>query len=256
MPQLLLASASPARLATLQRAGVEPLVRASNVDEEEELRTASQRFGSLSAPEEALVLARAKAEAVAQQRQAEALPRERSTETLAQQREAEGPPREPAGGLPREPAGRLPSKPAGDHADADFDADVVILGCDSILEFAGHSWGKPADAAQARARWLQMAGNSGVLHTGHWLIDEATGRMTGASTATEVHFAALTEAEIDAYLETEEPLNVAGAFTIDGHGGWFIERIVGDHHTVVGVSLPLLRKLLADIGISVVDLWR
>src|SRR5690625_5083788 len=227
MPQLLLASASPARLATLQRAGVEPLVRASNVDEEEELRTASQRFGSLSAPEEALVLARAKAEAVAKQRE--------------------------AGGAP---AGGLPGKPAGERADADFDADVVMLGCDSILEFAGHSWGKPSDAAQARARWLQMAGNSGVLHTGHWLIDEATGRMTGASTATEVHFAALTEVEIDAYLETEEPLNVAGAFTIDGHGGWFIERIVGDHHTVVGVSLPLLRKLLTDIGISVVDLWR
>src|SRR5690625_2867201 len=240
MAQLLLASASPARLATLQRAGVEPLVRTSSVDEEEELRTASQRFGPLSASEEALVLARAKAEAVAQQRQAEALAHERSTETLAQRRQAGG----------------APGAPAGDHADADFDADVVILGCDSILEFAGHSWGKPADAAQARARWLQMAGNSGVLHTGHWLIDEATGRMTGASTATEVHFAALTEAEIDAYLETEEPLNVAGAFTIDGHGGWFIERIVGDHHTVVGVSLPLLRKLLADIGISVVDLWR
>ncbi len=222
MPRLLLASASPARLATLQRAGVDPLVCVSNVDEEEELRTASCRFGPLGAAEEALVLARAKAEAVAQQRK----------------------------------AGGPPGAPAGAHRSADFDGDVVILGCDSILEFAGHSWGKPADAAQARARWLQMAGNSGVLHTGHWLIDEATGRMTGASTATEVHFTAMTEAEIEAYLETEEPLNVAGAFTIDGHGGWFIERIVGDHHTVVGVSLPLLRKLLADIGISVVDLWR
>lgn len=222
MPQLLLASASPARLATLQRAGVDPLVCVSNVDEEEELRTASRRFGPLGAAEEALVLARAKAEAVAQQRK----------------------------------AGGPPGAPAGAHRSADFDGDVVILGCDSILEFAGHSWGKPADAAQARARWLQMAGNSGVLHTGHWLIDEATGRMTGASTATEVHFTAMTEAEIEAYLETEEPLNVAGAFTIDGHGGWFIERIGGDHHTVVGVSLPLLRKLLADIGISVVDLWR
>lgn len=231
MPQLLLASASPARLATLQRAGVDPLVCVSNVDEEEELRTASQRFGPLGAAEEALVLARAKAEAVAQQRKAG----DDQTGT---------------------PASGSPGAPAGTHRSADFDGDVVILGCDSILEFAGHSWGKPADAAQARARWLQMAGNSGVLHTGHWLIDEATGRMTGASTATEVHFTAMTEAEIEAYLETEEPLNVAGAFTIDGHGGWFIERIGGDHHTVVGVSLPLLRKLLADIGISVVDLWR
>lgn len=246
MPQLLLASASPARLATLQRAGVYPLVCVSNVDEEEELRTASRRFGPLGAAEEALVLARAKAEAVAQQRKAGG-----PTGALAS-----GPPRAPASGSPGTPASGSPGAPAGAHRSADFDGDVVILGCDSILEFAGHSWGKPADAAQARARWLQMAGNSGVLHTGHWLIDEATGRMTGASTATEVHFTAMTEAEIEAYLETEEPLNVAGAFTIDGHGGWFIERIGGDHHTVVGVSLPLLRKLLADIGISVVDLWR
>ena len=137
-------------------------------------------------------------------------------------------------------------------------ASDVVLGCDSMLEFDGEVVGKPGDAATATARWRAMRGRSGVLHTGHWLVDHrktSPGEL-GATASTVVHFADLSDAEIDAYVATREPLQVAGAFTIDGLGGPFIERIEGDHHTVVGLSLPLLRRLLAERGIGIPQLWK
>lgn len=132
---------------------------------------------------------------------------------------------------------------------------LLVLGCDSVLEFDGQVLGKPVDAADATHRWQNMRGRSGVLHTGHYLIDLA-GVTAGAVGSTTVHFADLTDEEIAAYVRTGEPLNVAGAFTIDGLGGPFVERIEGDHGTVVGLSLPLLRHLLDDLGVGLTDLWK
>ena len=132
---------------------------------------------------------------------------------------------------------------------------TLVLGCDSVLEFGGEILGKPADATEAVRRWRAMRGRSGVLHTGHCLIDVTGGREVAETASTVVHFAAITEAEITAYVATGEPLNVAGAFTIDGLGGPFVERVEGDPGTVVGLSLPLLRTLLGKLDLSVVDLW-
>jgi septum formation protein len=130
----------------------------------------------------------------------------------------------------------------------------LVLGCDSLLELDGTPLGKPGTAEAAIERWKQMRGRSGVLHTGHCLIDTESGRQVGATSSTTVHFADVTNAEIAAYVATGEPLNVAGAFTIDGLGGWFIESIEGDHHNVVGLSLPLLRTLVRDLGRTLADL--
>jgi septum formation protein len=132
----------------------------------------------------------------------------------------------------------------------------LVLGCDSVLELDGEAHGKPRDAAEAVARWQRMRGQSGVLHTGHCLIDTATGRRSAALASTVVHFGDLTDEEITAYVGTGEPLRVAGAFTVDGLGGAFVERIEGDYHTVVGLSLPLLRRLLAELGYSFTELWQ
>ena len=133
--------------------------------------------------------------------------------------------------------------------------DSLVLGCDSVLDLDGEAHGKPADAAEAVARWQRMRGRSGVLHTGHCLVDTATGRQTAAVASTVVHFGDLSDEEISAYVGTGEPLRVAGAFTVDGLGGAFVESIEGDHHNVVGVSLPLLRGLLDELGHRLVDLW-
>lgn len=133
---------------------------------------------------------------------------------------------------------------------------VLVLGCDSVLAFDGEICGKPADAAEAVARWRRMRGGSGVLHTGHCLVDLASGRVAEAVGATTVHFARISDAEIAAYVASGEPLAVAGAFTIDGLGGPFVERIEGDPGTVIGLSLPLLRRLLSEFGVSITDLWR
>jgi septum formation protein len=132
---------------------------------------------------------------------------------------------------------------------------VVVLGCDSVLEFDGQALGKPADAAEATQRWQRMRGRRGILHTGHCLIDVSKGARVDAVAGTTVHFADVTDEEIAAYIGTGEPLHVAGAFTIDGLGGWFIERVEGDPGTVIGVSLPLLRRLLSELGVGVHDLW-
>ncbi|AYY14407.1 septum formation inhibitor Maf [Actinobacteria bacterium YIM 96077] len=210
MTRLLLASTSPARLATLRSAGIEPVVHDPEVDEEQVLASTEARFGKLAPEDAALTLARAKAEAVS-------------------------------------------ARAAG---------EFLVLGCDSILELEGQIYGKPASAADAASRWRTMRGRTGALHTGHWLVDirsttaAGTGGAIGSTASTRVHFAELTDAEIDAYVATEEPLRVAGAFTVDGYGGPFVAGLEGDHHNVVGLSLPLLRNLLADFGVAITDLWR
>jgi septum formation protein len=211
---LLLASASPARLATLRAAGVDPLVLVSGVDED----AVVARYGVTDPVDIALVLAKAKAEEV---------------------------------------AGRWE-----DEVEAAPDDGVVVLGCDSVLELDGVAHGKPADADDARERWRAMRGRSGVLHTGHWVIDDrssdvgGSGATLGAVASTTVHFADVSDAEVEAYVATGEPLAVAGAFTLDGLGGAFVRGVEGDPHTVVGVGLPLLRELLAEVGVPWTDLWR
>lgn len=134
-------------------------------------------------------------------------------------------------------------------------AGALVLGCDSVLELDGEALGKPGDAAEAAARWRAMRGRAGVLHSGHCLVDTASGERRRATGSTTVHFADVTDDEIDAYVATGEPLHVAGAFTIDGYAGGFVSRIEGDHHNVVGVSLPLLRDLVRDLGHSWPALW-
>ena len=211
MTRLLLASASPARRATLQAAGIDPLVAVSAVDEEAVLAAARERFGTLDPADAVLLLAQAKVEDVSR---------------------------------------NLPAE----LEDAD---DLLLLGCDSMLELDGEIYGKPRDAAEAAGRWRAMRGRTGVLHTGHWLMDErAVPTMLGATSSTNVTWAKVSDDEIDAYVATGEPLAVAGAFTVDGLGGPFVERIEGDHHGVVGLSLPLLRELLGEVGVGIPDLWR
>jgi septum formation protein len=191
---VVLASGSPARLAVLRAAGLDPEVIVSGVDE--------SAFTAATPTELAGVLAQAKAAAV---------------------------------------AARL--------------ADGLVIGCDSLLDLDGRALGKSASAGQAAARWREMSGRTGTLVTGHCVINAATGQRAAAVAATRVQFGTPSEEEIAAYIASGEPLAVAGAFTLDGRGGWFVERIDGDHGTVLGVSLPLLRHLLADLGVGVTSLW-
>jgi septum formation protein len=215
---LILGSASPARLSTFQKAGVRPYVLVSDVDEDAVVKRAHSQYGDLAPEDVALVLARAKCEAVSTR--------------LAD--EATCPPDAPVGAL--------------------------VLGCDSVLELDGEVYGKPVDAAEAIYRWKKMRGASGVLHTAHWIIDDrddedgGTGATMGAVASTIVHFAQVSDDEIATYVATGEPLQVAGGFTIDGLGGPFISGIEGDHHNVVGISLPLLREMLDDIDVKWFDL--
>ena len=130
----------------------------------------------------------------------------------------------------------------------------LILGCDSMLEFDGEAFGKPHTPEVARQRWLRMRGQTGILHTGHYVIT-SEGKTAAATASTEVTFAFLTDAEIEAYIATGEPLRVAGAFTIDSLGGPFITGIRGDYHAVVGVSLPVLRVMVGGLGFSWPSLW-
>ena len=134
--------------------------------------------------------------------------------------------------------------------------DGLILGCDSALLFDGEMLGKPHHPEVAIARWQKMRGKTGVLASGHWLIDGETGAATGKVTQTSVSFADLSDDQIHKYVATGEPLQVAGAFTIDGIGGAFVERIEGDYHTVVGLSLVALRELVTELGHDYQSLWR
>ncbi|WP_328915714.1 MULTISPECIES: Maf family protein [unclassified Streptomyces] len=136
-----------------------------------------------------------------------------------------------------------------------LDGNELVIGCDSVLDLDGKALGKPADAAEATARWQAMRGRSGVLRTGHCVIDTATGRQVSATASTTVRFGRPDDAEVAAYVASGEPLYVAGAFTLDGRSAPFIEGVDGDPGNVIGLSLPLLRELLAQLGVRITDLW-
>ena len=204
--QFVLASQSPARLALLRSAGLDPAVFVSGVDED----AVAASLTDPSPSELVAALAAAKAEAVIDQ-------------------------------------------VAAAHPDA------VVVACDSMLSIHGQMVGKPGDPDVARSRWAAMAGTSGELLTGHAVVrlDGGTRAKEAAGwESTTVRFGTPSPAEIDAYVATGEPLHVAGGFTIDGLGGWFVEGLDGGHTSVIGISLPLTRRLLAEVGVSVVDLWR
>lgn len=191
--KIVLASASPARLITLRRAGIDVDVVISGVDEDQ--------INSDNPVHYANALAQLKCRTVA----------------------------------------------------ADHDPETVVIGCDSVLSFKGAILGKPASASEAISRWRMMRGGSGVLITGHCV--SFGGREIVEAAETTVHFAKISDAEIEAYVASGEPLAVAGAFTIDGKGGPFVSGIEGDPHNVVGISLPLLRTIFADFGIYWPSLW-
>lgn len=132
---------------------------------------------------------------------------------------------------------------------------ALVLGCDSVLELGGEIYGKPKGIEDAIARWQTLRGQTGRLLTGHTLIDLQQNRQLVRCQTTEVDFAPLSDAQIRAYAETGEPLHCAGCFALDGRGGLFIDRIRGCHSNVIGLSLPLLRQMLAELGYDVTDLW-
>ena len=211
MTRLILASQSPARTKLLSNAGIAHEVLVSDVDED----AVQARYGVTDPYDTALLLARAKAEAVA-------------------------------------------SLPDADGA--------LVIGCDSVFEFDGEAHGKPYTAEVAKERMLRMSGSMGVLHTGHWLVDcrdtddsdggsVGSGATLGSVSSAEVHFMDMSEAEIDTYIATGEPLQCAGSFTIDGYGGAFIRKVDGDPHTVVGLSISTLRGLLGQAKVDVTELW-
>ncbi|MBF6457274.1 nucleoside triphosphate pyrophosphatase [Nocardia cyriacigeorgica] len=141
----------------------------------------------------------------------------------------------------------------------DFAADCVVVGCDSMLLIDGTLQGKPHTPEVARARWNAMAGRSAELITGHCVLRLLDGAVTAEAvdcSSTTIHFAKPEPEALEAYIATGEPLQVAGAFTLDGLGGWFVDRIDGDPSSVIGIGLPLLRRLLDDVGVGVADLWR
>ncbi|RSN36134.1 septum formation inhibitor Maf [Amycolatopsis sp. WAC 01416] len=152
---------------------------------------------------------------------------------------------------------------AAAKAEAVFEAlgghtDMVIVGCDSMLSINGEMVGKPITPEAARERWASMAGKTGELLTGHAIIRIEDGVRTKEASGTEgttVRFGTPSQEEIEAYIASGEPLQVAGGFTLDGLGGWFIEGIDGDFSSVIGISLPLTRRLLTEVGVSVIDLW-
>ncbi len=201
-----LASASPARLAVLRAAGIDPVVFVSGIDE-----TAVEAAHSDSEPAATVTaLAVAKVAAV------------------------------------------LPAVVAA-HRNA------VVIGCDSMLLHDGRLRGKPADEAQVRREWAEMSGRTADLLTGHAVVllrdGMAVARAAGHQ-RTAVRFGTPSDDEITAYLRTGEPFLVAGGLTIDGYGGWFVDGVDGDHSSVIGISLPLTRALLREVGISVTSLWR
>ncbi len=207
MTRLVLASASPARRTVLRKAGIEPYVHVSGVDED----AVQAALGPAAEPHHVVTeLARAKATAV------------------------------------------LPALPA------DVTADAVVIGCDSMLLIDGELQGKPHTADVARARWRSMAGRSGTLLTGHCVLRVRAGEVVAEASddsATVVHFGTPSGDDLEAYLGSGEPMQVAGAFTLDGLGGWFVDRIDGDPSSVIGIGLPLVRRLLGDVGVSVAELW-
>ncbi|WP_200301967.1 Maf family protein [Streptomyces adelaidensis] len=132
---------------------------------------------------------------------------------------------------------------------------ALVIGCDSVLDLDGEALGKPADAEEATARWKQMRGRAGTLQTGHCVWDTASERHVSGVASTVVHFGDPTDEEIAAYVASGEPLYVAGAFTLDGRSAPFIDRIDGNHGNVIGISLPLVRRLLGELGVGITQLW-
>jgi septum formation protein len=133
---------------------------------------------------------------------------------------------------------------------------VIVVACDSVFEFEGTAYGKPGSKHAARKRLLACRGRSGTLHTGHFVIDPHSGASVLRGASTLVTFATMSDDDIHAYVDTGEPVEVAGAFTVDGRGGAFVRGVVGDHHNVVGLSLPLLRDMLAELGVWWPSLWQ
>jgi septum formation protein len=138
---------------------------------------------------------------------------------------------------------------------AGLSGDELVVGCDSMLELDGEVLGKPPSPQDAVERWQRMRGRTGTLLTGHCVVDVAASKQVSDVAATAVRFGTPTDAEIDAYVATGEPLGVAGAFTLDGRSAPFVDGIDGDPGTVIGLSLPLLRSLLGDLGVEVTSLW-
>ena len=136
------------------------------------------------------------------------------------------------------------------------DGDALVVGCDSLLVLDGEPLGKPRDAVEARQRWHRMRGRDGVLATGHCVIETASGRLVLGTAQTTVRFGTPTDDEIAAYADTDEATAVAGSFTIDGYAAPFVDGIDGDPGNVIGISLPLLRRLLADLDVPITSLWR
>ncbi|GAB2639246.1 hypothetical protein GCM10027169_03970 [Gordonia jinhuaensis] len=222
-PVLVLASASPARRRLLQAAGIDPVVAVSHVDED---ALVDALPGDTGPAQVVAALAEAKAREV----------------------------------FTRLPSATDPALPAGTR--------VVVIGCDSMLAREATLSGKPHTAEVARRQWRAMRGETAQLITGHCLIlgtvpsgEDAGGQDTGEPTvivdtaSTDIVFGSPTDAQIDAYVDTGEPLEVAGAFTLDGLGGWFIERIDGDPSSVIGLSLPLVRRLADTAGVDITELW-
>ncbi|MGQ3382171.1 Maf family protein [Glutamicibacter sp. TV12E] len=158
---------------------------------------------------------------------------------------------------PAQTAQLLARAKAEDVAHAGHPAGTLVLGCDSVFELDGVAYGKPHTEQVARERWQQLSGSTGVLHSGHWLIDTANlEQARGQVSSTVVHFSTVSDAEIEAYVASGEPLPCAGAFTIDGLAAAFIESIEGNFQNVVGLDVFVLRSLLAQAGVSIVDLWK
>jgi septum formation protein len=134
--------------------------------------------------------------------------------------------------------------------------DALVLGCDSMLDLDGTAFGKPASPERATEMWARLSGREATLCTGHCLIEPAAGRWVRGVGRTVVRFAVPTDAEVAAYVASGEPMTVAGAFSIDGLGAPFVESVDGDPGNVIGLSLPLLRRMLADLGLAITDLWR
>lgn len=216
-----LASASPARLSVLRAAGLDPLVVPSTVDETATVTSFEEQNGPLGGRNLVQLLARTKAESV---------------------------------------IASFTDRADHDGRDSDFWQDSLVFGGDSAFVLDGVIYGKPHTAPAATARLRAQRGHAGTLYSGHWLARVHDGRTTaavGGVSQARVSFADDTaDSEIDAYVATGEPLEVAGAFTIDGIGAAFITAIDGDPSTVVGLSVPLLRTLVREIGIEWHTLWR
>ena len=192
MPQIVLASQSTSRLRLLEGAGISPLVRISNVDEETDF------FNAMTPADMVIALAVTKAHTVREQ----------------------------------------------------IDFPAIIIGCDSTFDVDGVSFGKPGSAEIAKERALAISGRSGLLHTGHCVIDTEQGREIVDRVTTKVTFSKMSSEEIDDYIASGEPLQVAGGFTLDGFGSPFIPVIEGDYTNVVGISMPFIRSAMSQLGYS------